>query len=1120
MFASPTTWNRRAANLVGRWLTSWLAAAGLLAMLGGCTVSVEPKPGADPCDPNPCQTTGACGGWTGTCTASKDDKAICSNWKWGGQGPAPVDGTGKPLATPEGYEANETKCDGQDNDCDGLTDESFVADISATCGAKGVCASVSPSLICAGGKLVCELPVAAAYEASETTCDGKDNDCDGETDETVSAPAGTCTRLGVCGGLPQPTCDGGQWLCGYEAAADYEAAEVSCDGKDNDCDGQVDMGLSSESLSGSASCKTTGVCSAVAILCQAGQPTCDYNGVAAYESFEQTCDGKDNDCDGKTDNLAGSAVPLTVASDASCKAVGVCAAGKIKISRVCSAGALTCDYSAVPGFEVKEASCDGKDNDCDGQTDEELVGPAQTVCGANGLCKAGKALCNAGLWQCDYAALTAQGYEAFEQTCDGKDNDCDGQTDEHVTPAQAGCLAAGACVAGVTVSCAVGKPTCSYALVKGYEATEASCDGVDNDCDGQTDEPAGLSTAAAGCSVGVCAGKANATCSSGKWSCDTAAISDFEAAETTCDGKDNDCDGQTDESLVSTSACPNKGVCSTGVTGFCVGGKYLCDTANLTGFEAKETLCDGLDNDCDGSTDVGLCPATSKCTADNQCVSGTCTNLSGGSGKVCAATNKGCAQAGSGGSVNLIANGSGICSTATTALKCNNAAFAAPQNCSGATPFCEAGACVLCKPNAIACDDTDPMVVVKCNAEGTADAPIATCDAGSKCGGSGACVPDAAVGLAEAADVVTGLEVTSIGNGFAAAWIAEIAGSPSLFVRVFDAEGTPIGPATVGHGSLKPVKGSRIGIAAAGSGFAVTWVATSTGKDIALGVYSATGTVVTAPAVVNSNLNQGDQDLPALASNANHLVIVWSGDETDFVDSGVCAQRLTLTGSPAGEVIIANDDFANSDSPISDNQENAVVAMRDNGQFAVVWAHRNAQNRNRVRGRLFGSNDQPASGVVTISSGSTSSNQTQPTLTWNGTVWLVAWTSDTLEGTGTTGIGLRAMSTAFATQGTVSAANSTTAGAQSAPRLMAQADGNVVLAWNSVNQHSGTSAGDVVRRLFGPTGTSIGAEKVLADAPGEGDQNSARPVTFADGRRLMVWLSNTTGVFLPVAQFD
>jgi hypothetical protein len=60
----------------------------------------------------------------------------------------------------------------------------------------------------------------------------------------------------------------------------------------------------------------------------------------------------------------------------------------------------------------------------------------------------------------------------------------------------------------------------------------------------------------------------------------------------------------------------------------------------------------------------------------------------------------------------------------------------------------------------------------------------------------------------------------------------------------------------------------------------------------------------------------------------------------------------------------------------------------------------------------------------------------------------------------------------------------------------------------------------VVRRLFGPTGTSVGTEKVLADAPGEGEQNSARPVTFADGRRLLVWLSNTTGVFLPVAQFD
>ncbi len=105
-----------------------LLAVALLAQ--ACVVNIDDKQGggSDPCDPNPCEQAGVCTGWTATCTA-EDGKAVCSDWK-------PSTGTG---TAPEAYEADETLCDGKDNDCDGLTDEGLSAPADA-CPSQGVCA--------------------------------------------------------------------------------------------------------------------------------------------------------------------------------------------------------------------------------------------------------------------------------------------------------------------------------------------------------------------------------------------------------------------------------------------------------------------------------------------------------------------------------------------------------------------------------------------------------------------------------------------------------------------------------------------------------------------------------------------------------------------------------------------------------------------------------------------------------------------------------------------------------------------------------------------------------------------------------------------------------------------
>lgn len=548
-------------------------------------------------------------------------------------------------------------CDGKDNDCDTLVDDADGTVTGQTTYYEDQDSDTYGNS--SKSKLACSKPTGyvtnstdcddtdpARYPNNTEICDGKDNDCDFQTDDGDSSITGQptyyldadadtygrdATTTKTCQGAPSGYVNrGGD--CNDLIPTINPGATETCDSVDNDCDTFIDDADSSvsgqptwyrdnDSDTYGSSTNTQKKCSQPSGYVSNSQD-CDDNNAAIKPGATEVCDSKDNDCDTFVDD-ADSPVSgqSTWYDDDDGDTYGDSKDTQSRCAQPTGyvSNSLDCDDTSAAVNPGATETCDnGIDNDCDNVADDNDTGTT------------GKSTFYRDADSDTYGveALTTQACK-MPTGYASRAGDCDDSSAKTYPGAPEWKLDQGQPVENASLGCFEGdtydndcdltidEGTCKYDDDQDGFSEEAGdcddanpnkfpgnlelCNGQDEDCDEQVDEDYDDDFD----------GQLDATLCNGAvvgTDCDDSDPNVYEGAEPLCDGKDTDCDGSNTDTGIASEADSDKdghricdAQCEDGEAQPCIDD---CDDTKPSVYEGAAELCDGIDNNCNTIVDT------------------------------------------------------------------------------------------------------------------------------------------------------------------------------------------------------------------------------------------------------------------------------------------------------------------------------------------------------------------------------------------------------------------------------------------------------------------------------------------------------------------------------------
>ncbi len=597
-----------------------------------------------------------------------------------------------PATSPGGVEI----CDGIDNNCDGEIDEGVTTTYypdgdgdgfgDNSDGGTDACAA-SDGLVTTVGD--CDDSNPDVHPEADETCNEVDDNCDGAIDEGVGSPwyldedgdgYGDADAQTIACEAPADHVDN-DLDCDDLSPASYPGATETCDEQDNNCDGEVDEGVTTTFYADTDG-DNYGVLDLTTEACTEPEGyaslsgDCDDDNNTVSPGHNELCNGIDDNCDGDTDEPT-AIDAATFYQDGDTDGYGNLAVTQVACAAPSGfvADATDCDDTATavnPG--ATEVCNGGVDDDCDGVSDDAdasvtgqstwyldsdldtfgqtatatvaCVAPTNYV-SASGDCDDGEATVNPG---------------ATEICNGGVDDDCNGLADDSDTTLDLttrttwyddtdgdgyGDLSTATTTCAAPTATVTDSTDCDDTVTAvNPGATEVCNGGVDDDCNGVADDSdttLDLTTRTTwhddndgdlygdpSTMIQSCAQPTGAVTDG--TDCNDGALSINPGATEICNSVDDDCDGDTDDadSSLDTSTA------STWYDDTDVDGFGDPSTATLACVAPSGSVSDNTD--CDDGDDEAYPGATEQCDGtDNDC-DGISDNGALGTSSTCAAT--------------------------------------------------------------------------------------------------------------------------------------------------------------------------------------------------------------------------------------------------------------------------------------------------------------------------------------------------------------------------------------------------------------------------------------------------------------------------------------------------